>query len=375
MEVGNNHLKLIVMDNFLEFGKKVDAHLKLMRGIEQEKFSHIVPVELPRFHNGEAKAVIKESIRAQDVFILTDVGNYSCTYEMHGFMNHKSPDDHFQDTKRVISACNGSASRVSVIMPLLYEARQHKKKGRESLDCSVGLKELENLGVKQIITFDVHNKDACDNAVSPYTTFESPYPTYSILNKFIDTEEIDFHNLLIVSPDTGAVDRARYYADMLKTDIGIFHKRRDFSKIVNGKNPIVAHEYLGKEVTDKNVLIVDDMIASGQSIIEVAEDLKQRGAKKIYLIASFALFSDGKSSIDVFQNAYQNKVFDKLYTTNLTYVPDSVKSLPWFQEVDCSKYTAKIIHTLNNNESMTPLLNGKAKILTKIENKKNFDKK
>lgn len=367
MEVVTNDLKLVVMDNFLEFGRKVDFHLQKMRNTNQ---SFIVPVKTPRFSNGEAKAVIEESVRAKDVFILSDVGNYSCTYTMHGFLNHKSPDDHFQDTKRVISACNGSTSRVSVVMPLLYSSRQHKKKGRESLDCSVGLKELENLGVKQIITFDAHNKDACDNAVSPYTTFESPYPTYSILRKFIDTEDIDFDNLLMVSPDTGAVDRARYYADMLKTDIGIFHKRRDFSKIVNGKNPIVAHEYLGKEVKNKNVIIVDDMIASGQSMIEVAEDLKKRGASKIYLTASFALFSDGISSVNAFKDAYQEKIFDRLYATNLTYVPEEIKQLDWYQEVDCSKYTAKIIHTLNNHESISPLLNGRQKILTKIEQKR-----
>lgn len=370
MEVVTNDLKLIVMDNFFEFGKKVDNHLKLMRGIEDDKFSHIVPVSLPRFSNGEAKAIIQESVRAQDVFLLSDVQNYNCTYQMRGFINRKSPDDHFQDIKRVISACNGSISRMSVIMPLLYESRQHKKKGRESLDCSVGLKELENLGVKQIITFDVHNKDACDNAISSTTTFENPYPTYSILSKFIDTEDVDFNNLLIVSPDTGAVDRARYYADMLKTDIGIFHKRRDFSKIVNGKNPIVAHEYLGKDVKGKNVIIVDDMIASGQSMIDVAEDLKKWGAEKIYLTASFALFSDGKSSVDIFEKAYQNGIFDKLYTTNLTYVPNEIKQLEWFEEVDCSKYMAKIIHTLNIHEPISPLLNGKQKILSKIETKR-----
>ncbi len=372
MEVVTNNLKLIVMDNFADFGKKVDDHLKLMKGVEDKKFSYIIPTAVPRFSNGEAKGLLYETVRAQDVFILSDIQNYSCTYEMHGFTNHKSPDDHFQDIKRMISACNGSPSRISVVTPSLYGARQHKKKDRESLDCSLGLKELENLGVKQIIAFDVHNKDACDNAVSPTTIFENPYSTYSILRTFIDNEEIDYQNLLVISPDTGAVDRARYYADMLKTDIGIFYKRRDFSKIVNGKNPIVAHEYLGKPVQGKTVLIVDDLISSGQSMLEVAKDLKKWGAEQIYLTATFAFFSDGKPNIDAFQEAYEQGLFHRLYTTNLTYVPEEVKQREWFQEVDCSKYMAKIIYTLNSHGSIAPLLNGKEKILQKIQEHQNF---
>lgn len=371
MEIVTDNLKLIVMDNFLEFGKKVDYHLKLMNGKPLDgSFSYMVPVDLPRFSNGESKAVIKETVRAKDVYILSDVGNYSCTYQMYGFTNHKSTDDHFQDIKRVISACNGSPDKLSVIMPLLPYSRQHKKQSRESLDCSMGLKELENMRVNQIISFDAHNKETCDNAISSYTTFENPYPTYSILNKFIDNEDIDYSNLLVVSPDGGAFDRARYYANLLGTDVGVFHKRRDFSKIVNGKNPIVEHKYLGEDVNGKNIIIVDDMIASGGSIIDVAKRLKENGANSIYLITSYALFTEGQKSVSAFQEAYERGYFTKLYTTNLSYIPEYIQSLDWVYQADCSKYMAKIINCLNSHESISPLLDRsiqQEKILQKIK--------
>lgn len=371
MEIVTDNLKLIVMDNFLEFGKKVDQHLKLMNGKPLDgSFSYMVPVELPRFSNGESKAVIKETVRDQDVYILSDVGNYSCTYKMYGFTNHKSTDDHFQDIKRVISACNGSPSRISTIMPLLPYSRQHKKQSRESLDCSMALKELENMKVKRIIAFDAHNKDACDNAVSSYTTFENPYPTYSILSKFIENENIDYENLLVISPDNGALSRARYYASLLGTDVGLFNKRRDYSKIVDGKNPIVEHKYLGDDVRGKNVIIIDDMIASGGSILEVAQRLKERGADKIYLITSYALFTDGQKSITAFQEFYEKGYFNKLYTSNLSYVPEYIQTLDWFCQADCSKYMAKFINALNHHESITPLLDRQIqheKILQKIK--------
>lgn len=371
MEIVTDNLKLLVMDNFLEFGKKVDQHLKLMNGKPLDgSFSYMVPVELPRFSNGESKAVITKTIRDQDVYILSDVGNYSCTYQMYGFTNHKSTDDHFQDIKRVISACNGSPSRISLIMPLLPYSRQHKKQSRESLDCSMALQELENMQIKRIIAFDAHNKDACDNAVSSYTTFENPYPTYSILSKFIENEDIDYKNLIVISPDMGALSRARYYADLLGTDVGTFYKRRDNSKLVNGKNPVVEHKYLGDNVNGKNVIIIDDMIASGGSIIEVAQRLKERGADKIYLITSYALFTEGKKSIDAFQEAYEKEYFNKLYTGNLSYVPEYIQSLDWFCQADCSKYMAKFINALNQHQSIAPLLDRKTqheKILQKIK--------
>lgn len=359
-----NNLRLIVMDNIQEFGQKVDEHLKLMQGITDENFSFIVPVRMTRFASGEAKAEILESIRAKDVFVLTDVMNYSCTYKMYGFINHKSPDDHFQDLKRVISAMDGGAETVRVIMPFLYESRQHKRKGRESMDSSMALHELEHMDVNSIITFDAHDPNI-RNALQ-HCSFDNLYPTYSILKDFIENEEIDFNKLLVVSPDTGAVDRAIYYADMLGTDVGIYHKRRDYSQVVDGKNPIVAHEYMGADVNGKHVIIVDDMIASGQSMLDVAEQLKTRGAKNIYLIASFALFSDGEKSIDAFKKAHKNKIFTKCYSSNLSYVPDEIKNQDWFHLADCSKYISKLIHTLSNHESISPLLNSKEKIINKI---------
>ncbi len=364
MELVSSNLRLIVMDNFLEFGDKVDKHLKLMRGIDDDKFSFIVPTTLPRFASGEAKAVIEESIRAKDVYILSDVTNYSCTYTMHGFINHKSPDDHYQDIKRVISAMNGAAESVKVIMPFLYESRQHKRKGRESQDCSLMLHELEYLGVKGILTCDAHDPGV-RNALHS-CSFDNIYLTHSILEQIIENENLDFDNLIVVAPDTGASDRAEYYANILGSNIGQFTKRRDYTKIVNGKNPIIAHEYIGTDVKDKSVIVVDDMISSGQSMLDVAERLKNLGAKEIILIASFALFSDGDKSIDLFQNAYKNNTFDKLYTTNLSYVPLETKNLEWFNEVDCSEHITKIIDSLNNHHSISSLLNGKEKILKKV---------
>lgn len=373
MEIEKNNLRLIVMDNFLEFGKKVDDHLKKMHGITDNNFSFIVPVRLSRFASGEAKAEILESIRAKDVFILTDVMNHSCTYKMHGFINHKSPDDHFQDLKRVISAMDGGAASIRVIMPFLYESRQHKRKGRESMDSSLALHELENMDVNSIITFDAHDPNI-RNALQ-HCSFDNLYPTYSILKDFVEKEKIDFDDLLVVSPDTGAVDRAIYYADMLGTDVGIYHKRRDYSKVVDGKNPIVAHEYMGAEVKGKHVIIVDDMIASGQSMLDVAEELKARGTKNIYLIASFALFSDGKKSIEAFNEAYKKKIFTKCYASNLSYVSEEVKNQEWFELADCSKYLSKLISTLSTHNSISPLINSKDKILAKIAEVKDEKKK
>ena len=368
MEGKGKNLRLIVMDNFEEFGRKVDGHLKLMRHIEDENATFIVPVKITRFSSGEGKAEIMDTIRAQDVYILTDVMNYDCTYKMRGFINHKSPDDHYQELKRVISAMDGAEESLKVIMPFLYEGRQHKRKGRESKDCSEMLHELEFSGVDSFITFDAHDP-SIRNALHT-CSFDSIYPTYSILKEFIENEQIDFDNLLVVSPDTGAVDRAVYYAEMLGTDVGIYHKRRDMSKVVNGKNPIVAHEYLGAPVEGKNVIVVDDMIASGQSILEVAEQLKKRGAENIYLIASFALFSDGEKSVQAFDEAYENGIFTRCYTSNLCYMPKEVEEKDWLRVGDCSKYVAKLIDTLNKHESISPLLDSKEKILTKVREAK-----
>ena len=236
------------------------------------------------------------------------------------------------------------------------------------MDCSLMLHELERMGTRSIITIDAHDP-TIRNAIED-TSFDSVFPTYSILNEFIETEDLDFDKLFVVSPDTGAVDRAVFYANMLGTDVGIYHKRRDYSQVVDGKNPIVAHHYMGAPVEGKDVLIVDDMIASGQSILEVAEEMKERGASKVYLSASFALFSDGEKSIDAFNEAYEKGIFDRLYATNLNYVPEETKSLPWFHQADCSKYIAKIIDNLNNRQPISPLLDSKEKILAKIKQAK-----
>lgn len=352
-------LRLIVLEGSKEFGKKVD---KILQQKYKTKTSFIVPIKQPRFSNGESKVVILETIRQKDVYIIADVGNHSSTYKMFDYVNHYSPDEHFQDIKRTISAIKGHASSITVIMPLLYEARQHRRKGRESLDCAVALQELEALGVHTIVTFDVHDPNI-QNAI-PNMSFENFYPTNTILENFSANEKFTFDELLVVSPDTGAMDRARYYADILGTDVGMFYKRRDLSKVVNGSNPIVAHEYMGKEVQGKTVLVVDDMIASGNSILEVAEELKKRGAKKIYLFATFSLFTSGSSNFD---KAYKEGIFNQIYSTNLSYILPEIQNKKWFHEVDCSTYLAEIITCFHNHMSITPLMNGKKELMDKIK--------
>ena len=293
-----DNLRLIVLSNFSEVGKKVDEHLQKLYGSDK---SFIIPIEEVRFSNGEGKIVIKDSVREKDVFILSDVGNYSCTYNMYGFENHKSGDDHFQDIKRVIYAIKGQAEHIHVITPLLYESRQHRRKGRESLDCALGLIDFANLNVKDIITFDAHDV-GIQNAV-PLTSFENFYPTMSILRSFMKNENVDLNNLLIVSPDMGAAARARSYAEIFSTNVGMFYKRRDLTRVVNGKNPIIEHKYIGEDVVGKDIIVVDDMIASGDSMIEVSKALKDLGANKIYLTATFSLFTNG---IYNFRKAYES---------------------------------------------------------------------
>lgn len=361
--IENDDLRLIVMSNIKSFGKKVDEHLQSLRG---ETKSYMVSVDEVRFNNGEGKIKINETIRNKDVYILSDIGNHSMTYDMFGYENHMGPDEHFMDIKRVISAIRSQASNITVIMPLLYESRQHRRKGRESLDCALAVQELQALGVNAIITFDVHDPNI-QNAM-PCMSFENFYPTHTILESFIEKEDLNFDNLLVVSPDTGAMDRAIYYANMLNTNVGMFYKRRDLTKIVDGKNPIVQHEYMGCDVKDKNVIVVDDMIASGGSMLEVASELKKRGAKKVYLVATFALFTSG---LENFNKAHKDGIFDMLYTTNLTYINPKLKKQKWFYDVDCSKFLSKIINVLNRHQSISPLLNGKEEIVKLIRAKKN----
>lgn len=356
----NSNLKLVVFDNAKELGKKVEAHLQEMRRSSER---YIVPITSSRFSNGEGKVNIGKTVRDKDLYVISDVGNYSISYDFHGMKHYMSPDEHFQDIKRLISATSGHAGKINLIMPLLYQSRQHKRKGRESLDCALALQELEHLGVSNIITFDVHDPNVA-NAV-PNLSFDNFYPTNIILDKVIENETID--NILVVSPDMGAMERARYYAEMLGCDVGLFYKRRDLSKVVNGKNPIAEHVYLGSEITGKDVIIVDDMISSGGSMIETAETLKERGAKRIYLIATFALFTDGTK---LFNEAYQRGIFTKLYTTNLSYVPESIKNNEWYLIADCSLMIAEIIDRLNQKESIAEFSKGKGKILAKIKEKK-----
>lgn len=360
--IENDNLRLIVMDNFKNFGRKVDANLKKLRG---ENKSFVVPIDTVRFSNGEGKVVINETIRKKDIYILSDIGNHSITYNMFGYVNHMGPDEHFMDIKRVISAIKGQASSIKIIMPLLYESRQHKRKGRESLDCALALQELQALKVDAIITFDVHNSNI-QNAI-PCMSFENFYPTYIILKNIIEKEELNYENLLVVSPDTGAMDRAIYYASMLNTNVGMFYKRRDLTKIVNGKNPIIQHEYMGCDVKGKDIIVVDDMIASGSTILDVASELKIRGAKKVFLVATFGLFTNGLESFD---KLYKERSFNRIYTTNLTYINPELKNKKWFYEVDCSSFLAKIIYTLNKHKSISSLINGKEQIIKLIEEKK-----
>lgn len=361
--IENDDLRLIVLSNCKEFGKKVDQRLQELRG---ETKSYLVSLDTVRFNNGEGKVKINETIRNKDVYIISDIGNHSETYEMFGYEHHMGPDEHFMDIKRVISAVRGQASNITVVMPLLYESRQHRRKGRESLDCAMAIQELQSLGVKTIITFDVHDPNI-QNA-TPCLSFENFYPTHTILESFIQRENLDFSNVLVISPDTGAMDRAIFYANMLNADVGMFYKRRDLTKIVDGKNPVVQHEYMGKDVKGKNIIVVDDMIASGGSMLEVAEELKKRGASKVYLVATFALFTSG---LEKFNKAYKDGLFDMLYTTNLTYINPKLKKQKWFYDVDCSRFLAKIINVLNRHQSISPLLNGKERILNMIRNKKN----
>lgn len=355
-----NDLKLIVFDNIKEVGKEVDEYLKK---INRTKDTYIMKVTKDRFSNGEGKIRIDETIRDKDVFIISDTGNYGETYQMHGFEVHVGPDEHFQDIKRAISALSGYARRITVIMPLLYQSRQHKRRGRESLDCAIALQELERLKVDHIITFDCHQREV-SNAI-PNLPFENIYPTNSILEDLVD--DMSVKKALIISPDMGAMERARYYADMLKLDVGVFYKRRDLSKVVNGKNPIVEHAYMGADVTNKTCIVVDDMLASGSSLLEVGEKLKEKGAKKVIFIVSFALFTEGTEKIE---EAYKNKTFDKLYTTNLTYIPKEIAKKKWIKIVDCSKRIAELIDAIHKGKGITKIIHESEKVFKIINEKK-----
>ena len=354
------NLKLVVMDNITHLGIEVNEELKVLN---QTKQDYILKVNADRFNNGEGKVRLEEMVNDKDLYILSDIGNYGISYFMHGREHSMSPDDHFADIKRVIAATSGHARKVNVIMPLLYQSRQHKRKVNESLDCAIALQELEKMGVDHIITFDAHDPSIC-NAI-PRLPFENFYPTHCILEELIRRESVQ--DILVISPDMGAMERARYYADMLGSDVGVFYKRRDLSKVVCGKNPIVEHMYIGANPKDKDVIVVDDMIASGESILDVAFNLRKQGARRIYLISTFSLFTEG---IEKFQQSYERGIFNQLYSTNLSFVPEEVKMNPWYVEVSISSYLASIIHTLNKGGDIESLWNGKKQILEKIKKSK-----
>ena len=358
----NGELKVIAMRGCEEFTEQVDYYLKSIR---QSDSSFIAKATCPRFGSGEAKALINESMRGLDLYIISDCFNYGVTYKMYGMNVPMSPDDHFQDLKRIIAATGGKTRRLSVIMPMLYEGRQHKRSARESLDCALALQELTNMGVTNIITFDAHDPRV-QNAI-PLNGFDSVRPTYQMLKALMRTVpdvKLDKDNLMVVSPDEGAIGRSMYIASVLGIELGMFYKRRNYSVIVDGKNPIEAHEYLGKDLTGKDVIVVDDMISSGDSMIDVAQQLKQRGAKRVFVFATFALFCNG---LENFDKAYKEGVFDKIYATNLTYHTKEILSREWYCDVNMCKYVSYIIDTINKDASISDLLNPVQKIHTLVD--------
>lgn len=334
--------------------------------------SYIIEAKVPRFGSGEGKGSISKSVRGDDLYLLVDVCNYNIPYSICGYTNYMSPDDHFQDLKRVIAAAGGKGRRINVIMPFLYESRQHKRTGRESLDCAMALQELINMGVENIITFDAHDPRV-QNAI-PLNGFETIRPSYQFLKGILRDDpdlQIDKDHLMIISPDEGGMDRAIYLANVLGVDMGMFYKRRDFSTIVNGRNPIVAHEFLGTDVEGKTMIIIDDMIASGDSMIEVAALLKERKAGKIYMCSTFGLFTSG---LERFDEAYEKGLFDRLVTTNLVYQTEELLQKEYYINCDMTKFVANIIDTLNHDLSISHLLDPADRITKMVAKHKNHEK-
>ena len=359
-------LGIIPLEGCKHLGEKVDQYLVDWRTTRQHEHedrlsfsgykrnTYVLGAKVPRFGSGEAKGVILESVRGTDLYILVDVGNYSLTYSLFGEENHMSPDDHYQDLKRVIAAVGGKARRITVIMPFLYESRQHKRSARESLDCAVALQELINLGVDSIITFDAHDARV-QNAI-PTHSLENVKPTYQFtkaLLRNVPDLKMDSQHLMIVSPDEGAMSRAVYFATMVGADMGMFYKRRDYTTVVDGRNPIVAHEFLGSSVEGKDMIIIDDMISSGESVLEVAAALKERKANRIFVFSTFGLFTSG---LDKFDEAYEKGLITRVLTTNLIYQTPELLEREWYINCDLSKYIAYIIDTLNHDSSISDLL-------------------
>ena len=358
-------LGVIAMRGCEEMGKRVNEYLmkwQADKSIEDERLhsfsaldaGFLLEAHCPRFGTGEGKGMIKNSVRGVDLYIICDVCAYQCTYKMYGKEVPMSPDDHFADLKRIIAAVSGKAYRINVIMPMLYESRQHRRTSRESMDCAVMLQELVSMGVSNIITFDAHDPRV-QNAI-PMSGFDNVMPTYQMLKamcKAYDDLKIDKEHMMVVSPDEGAISRNIYYSSAMGVDLGMFYKRRDYTRVVNGRNPIVAHEYMGDSVEGKDVFVADDIIASGDSMLDLAYNLKKRGARRVFAGATFAFFTSG---LDAFNKAYEEGVIDHLFATNLTYAPQELIDAPWFSQADMSKYMAYVIATLNHDQSLSYLL-------------------
>lgn len=374
-------LGIIPLEGCRKLGEKIDRFLVKWRTEREsehkdslafsgyQRNSYLQNAKVPRFGSGEAKGMILESVRGTDLYLLVDVCNYSLTYTLSGHENHMSPDDHYQDLKRIIAAVGGKARRITVIMPYLYESRQHKRSSRESLDCALALQELVRMGVDNIITFDAHDPRV-QNAI-PLHGFETVQPAYQFIKgllKNVSGLQIDSDHMMVISPDEGGMNRAIYIANVLGLDMGMFYKRRDYTRIINGRNPIVAHEFLGTSVEGKNMIIIDDMISSGESVMEVAAALKERNAAKIFVFATFGLFTDG---LDKFDKACEDGLIDKVLTTNLIYQSPKLLKRDWYINCDMSKYIAYIIDTLNHDSSISDLLNPNERIQRFVARYKN----
>lgn len=359
-------LGVIALKSSLQIGEKVNNYLVSWRNHREnehttsiafsgyQRESYLIPSECPRFGTGEAKGVIRESVRGCDLYILIDVCNHSLTYSVCGKENHMSPDDHFQDLKRIIAAVGGKARRITVIMPFLYESRQHRRSSRESLDCALALQELINMGVESVITFDAHDPRV-QNAI-PLKTMETVKPTYQFIKallKNVPDFRADSKHLMIISPDEGGMDRAVYFANVIGVNLGMFYKRRDYTKIENGRNPIVAHEYLGADLAGMDIIVLDDMISSGESMIDVAKELKKRNAGRIFVCVTFGLFTNGLKKFD---EAVEEGLIYRIVTTNLIYQPEELLSRPYYINADMSKYLALLIDTLNHDASIGEFL-------------------
>ena len=375
-------LGIIPLQSCQELGEKVDKYLVKWRDERQHQHqndaafmgykrdSYIIEAVTPRFGSGEAKGMIKETVRGYDLYLMVDVTNYSLTYSLCGQTNHMSPDDHYQDLKRIIAAIGGKARRITVIIPFLYESRQHRRSTRESLDCALALQELVAMGVDNIITFDAHDPRV-QNAI-PLKGFDNIMPTYQFIKALLRSTsdlEIDNEHLMVISPDEGAMNRTMYFSSVLGVDIGMFYKRRDYSVVVDGRNPIVAHEFLGSSVEGKDVMIIDDMISSGESMLDVARELKRRKARRVFCISTFGMFTNGLESFD---KAYEEGLIYKVITTNCTYQRPDLFERPWYVSCDVAKYIALLIDSINHEASISAILNPHDRITKRLEEYKQF---